>query len=458
MKALALLLLMLTAGCPGAPIGPRLPLAPIGSAEDTATELRAFLDAGRTPSRTIEVARTGAPGFTPVDLLGVSEQRVRPGDRLLFVNRDRSAIFVIVGRQPLQRSGARILAAHIDTPSPRLLLTGLSRRGQTELELRHYGGLRPHHWLQTPVGVVGRVARAGGQELEVSLGLDDDDFAFHIEQRGDKLLLHASSTPTDAPKPGQTARTFVDAMHARYGLTARDLETSELYAVPRHRAREVGVDRELIGAHGQDDRVNSYAAWRAITDVVGTPEHTAMVWLVDREEIGSSGTTGARSAFFELVYAWLLRGEGTPATEVAMSRAFAASVCLSADTPAGINPNFPEVHEAKNAPLLGRGPAIFPFTGSRGKMGGSAAHPELISSIDAAFSAANAPLQFGELGRVDEGGGGTVAKYLGHRGIDVVDVGIPVVSMHSPLELSAKADVFAAYRGFAAWLGQGATP
>ncbi len=448
---------LLALGCPGAPAMPS-PVAPLGNAMDTGAALRDWLDAGRTPALVLDYARAHSPGFTVVNVYATTQQRLQPGQRLLFVNRDRSAVFVVVGRDPIATDGLRLIGSHIDTPSPRLDTSALTRDNQTEIPLLRYGGMRHHHWPGTPVAVVGRIVRAGGAAVNVALGLTDD-FGFRIEEKGNELVLITSSTPTalpggkdDAPAP----RTFVDLLHQRYGVTAADLETAELYAVPRAGARDVGVDRALVGGHGQDDRVNSFAAWRAVVDLPAdhAPAHTAAVWLVDREEVGSTGTTGARSRFLELVVAWLLRAQDVRVTEAAMHRAMAASQALSADTPAAINPDWPEVHEAKNAPIIGNGPALFPFTGYGGKQGGSAARAGLIASVRAAFDRAGAALQYGELGRVDEGGGGTIAKYMADRGIDTVDVGIAVVSMHSPMELSAKADVWAAYRGFATWLAE----
>jgi aspartyl aminopeptidase len=448
-RAFAALLGLLAAGCPGAP-GPHLPMAPAADAGALAVDYRAFLDRARTPARAVSFVREHSAGWREVDPFDVAEPRIAAGDRLLFVSQHRTAILVVVGDQPIADRGLRIIGAHIDTPSPRLDLSGLTRKNQAAIPLHPYGGMRRHHWPGMPVAIVGRVARAGGQEVEVSLGLDDD-YAFFVSRKGDDLVLTTSTTPTRSTDR-LPAETLVDLLHRTLGLTARDLEASELYAVPRHRAREVGLDRDLIGGHGQDDRVNSYAAWRAVADLGATPAVTSLVWLVDREEIGSTGRTGARARFFELVVAWLLRGQGERATEATVHRALAASRSLSADTPAGINPNFPEVQEARNAPVLGAGPALFPFTGRGGKNGGSAARAELIASVRAAFDRAGAALQYGELGRVDEGGGGTIAKYLAHRGVDVVDVGVPVVSMHSPMELSSVRDIWAAYRGFRAWL------
>jgi aspartyl aminopeptidase len=444
----ALIAAVLAAACGGAP-DPALAQPATGAPADLealAAEYRGWLDRGRTPARVVELVRSGSPGFTEIDLQ-TAAPAASPGDRLLFVDRDRTVMVVIVGREPVRTAGLRIIGAHIDTPSPRLAAVTLTRAGQATLELDRYGGMRNHHWPGRPVALVGRVATAGGAKVEISLG-EGDDFALWVEERAGELVLRTGSMPDD----DDAAPSLVEVLHQRHGLTAADLEATELYVVPREPAREVGLDRRLLGAHGQDDRVNSYAAWRALVDLEAAPERTAVVWLVDREEIGSTGPTGARSRFLELAVAWLLRASGEPATESALLSALAATQVLSADTPACLNPNWAEVHEESHAPVLGGGPALFPFTGSRGKQGGSAAHPELVAEVIDLFAAIGQPIQYGELGRVDEGGGGTIAKYLAARGADVVDLGVCVVSMHSPFEITDKGDVWAAYRGFHAWL------
>jgi aspartyl aminopeptidase len=418
------------------------------------TEYRAFLDEGRSPALAVSFMADHAPGFERVDPL-VDEPKVQAGQRLVFVDNDRTAIFVIVGEQPVADAGVRLIGAHIDTPSPRLDTANLTRSGQTKLKAYGYGGFRPHHWSHRALAVVGHVAPVGRPAIRIELGLTDDFalFSTEVDKKKWEITVVTSSTPTELEEGGAPV-TLVDELHRRYGLTASDLRAAELYVVPKAGSREVGFDRELIGSHGQDDRANSYAAWRGIVDVQGTPSTTAMSWLVDREEIGSSGRPGARSRFLELVVSWLMEAQGNNTTEATMSRAMAASVVLSADTPACQNPNFPEVHEPKHGPVMGHGPAIFPFTGRGGKKGGSAAHAERVASLMRSLEGTGVPFQHGELGKVDEGGGGTISKYLAHRGMDVIDIGVCVVSMHSPFELASKDDLWSAYRGFRAWLGK----
>ena len=451
--AAAALAAALVAACGGAPKHP-VPIVALADMATMADEYRAWLDQGRTPSRIVDFVLERAAGWTVVDVYDTSARRTSPGDKLVFVDRGRTVMLAVIGDEPLATAGARMVAGHIDTPSPRLSFSSTTENNQQLIATHGYGGMREHHWRHLPVALVGRVAPVAGEEIDVELGLHDD-FALIFDDDSVELTLRVSSVPSEDDKEtGYTAATIARELHSRYGLVPADLLAAELFIVPRHGAREVGLDRALIGAHGQDDRVNSYAAWRAIVDLGTTPNRTAITWLVDREEIGSSGATGARSAFLEMVFAYLLRSQGQPATEAVLHRAFAASQALSADTPAAINPNFPEVHEPMNAPVLGRGPALFPFTGRGGKNHGGSAHAELIASVLASFERAAVPIQTGELGRVDEGGGGTIAKHLGARGIDFVDVGVAVISMHSPLELSSKADIWSGYRGFRAWLAE----
>lgn len=452
-------------------------------------EYRSWLDEGRTPARLVDLVRAQSPGWTHIDHLRQQPEKLRAGARVLFTDRGRTVMIVLVGTDPLMRSGFRMIAAHLDTPTPRLDLSSLRAAKTAPLTARahRHGSIRWHHWQHVPLALVGRVAVSGEREVAVTLGLDDsDEFAFYataFERRSRALTIHMASiaakgtkskkpskerkpTPRntagvspDRPAPEtknidskRDADWLVRELHRRYQLTRSDLATAELYLVPRERARDVGLDRALIGAHGQDDRANSYLAWRALRELSQPPPHTVVAWLVDREEVGSYHPAGATSQFLEAVLAYLLRAQGQKATEANLARLLGRSAAISADTPALLNPNWPEVHEAKHAPIIGHGAVVFAHTGGEGKDGGTQAHGALVRAVDATFARAGAPLQYGLLGRVDAGGGGTIAKYLANRGIDVVDVGVAGISLHSPMELFAKADLESAFSGFKAWL------
>ncbi len=419
---------------------------PPAKALDMRDSYLAFLNAGHTPATTIRHSLANS-SWQLIDPGVDAPKRVRPGDRIAFTNQGRTVLLVVIGKSPLATSGARMIAAHIDTPSPRLLLGTLTEGNQATIPAGAHGGIKAAHWIARPLALIGSVVRKDGSEVGVQIGTGDDDFAFFIEARKGKDY----QVTTSSVKSSKEGR-LLDILQKRYKLSADDLVTSELYLVPKMPARTVGAEGALIGAHGQDDRSNSFIAWRAISDLPGVPPHTSISWLVDREESGSRGRAGAKSHFLELVYAYLLRAQGDAhVTEAELMRALAKTEALSADTSACVNPNWPEVHEAKHGPLIGRGPAIFPGTGRRGKQGGSQAHAELVAKTLSVFRRGNIPVQTGELGRVDEGGGGTVAKYLEHRGIDAVDIGVCVIGMHSPFELSSLEDLFLTYKGFQKW-------
>ncbi|MCP4447607.1 MAG: hypothetical protein GY811_20050 [Myxococcales bacterium] len=408
-----------------------------------------FLNHGRTPSELLRYALANSE-WRVIDPATGPVQQLKAGQRVAFVNQGRTALFVIIGETSLATTGANMVAAHIDTPSPRLLLGKVTAGNQAVLPAGAHGGIKGAHWMGRPLAIVGSAVKADGTRVDIELGSKKDSFAFFIEKRnGNDYKVIASSKPT-GKKDGGVG--FVEVIAERYTLNAEDLRTSELYLVPKMPARTVGVEKMMIGSHGQDDRSNSFIAWRAISELKDTPERTAIAWLVDREESGSRGRGGARSHFLELVYSYILRAQGdSSVSEAELMRALARTEALSADTPACVNPNWTEVHEAKHAPLLGRGPAMFPGTGHGGKRGGSQAHAELVARALRVFGKANSPVQTAELGRVDEGGGGTVAKYLEHRGIDAVDLGVCVVGMHSPFEIASLQDFLWAYQGFQQW-------
>jgi aspartyl aminopeptidase len=426
--------------------------APFRNKEGMRDDYQAFLDRGRTPMEIVDYTLEKST-WRRVDPSEAPVQAVKPGDRLVFVNQGRTALYVIVGSSPLSISGARIIASHIDTPSPRLLLGKISKTNQAVLPAGAHGGIKAAHWLRRPLAIVGQVIKGDGSAVRVHLG-SEQDFAFYIEERvkGEYKIVASSTLAAKGKTP--TPPNFLSTLQERYGLSADDLRSAELYLVPKMPSRTVGLEGMMVGSHGQDDRSNSYLAWRAIDGLKRTPSQTAITWLVDREESGSRGRSGARSHYLELVYSYLLRAQEGQVSEAKLMRALAKSSALSADTPACVNPNWPEVHEEKHGPLLGRGPAMFPGTGRGGKVGGSQAHAELIASVLAEFQRAKVPVQTAELGRVDEGGGGTVAKYLAHRGIDTVDLGVCVIAMHSPFEVSSVQDFWWALRGFQAWLGK----
>ncbi|HEV8320147.1 MAG TPA: aminopeptidase [Myxococcota bacterium] len=441
-------------------------------------DYRDWLSKARTALLAVEEIRTRAlvNGFRVLDLDTPPDAwpALAPGDGVLIVLAGRTAVLARIGSHPIA-AGVRLVAAHIDAPALRLDPHAAAKAGaggsgggdSAVLSAHAYGGLKPYHWSGRPLLLTGLVAPVHGAPVRVALG-PADGFTFLLEPRkadaavptgpartpkpgphdprdDDKpyRILAASAAAAGDAKGGAKARLY-QILQDRYGLTAGDLEAAELYAVPAEPPRDAGLDRVYVLGPGQDDRACSYAALRALleTPAAPPPPWTAIAVLVDREEIGSTGASGMRSALFELALAAILRARGEPSGEAALAATLRATTALSADVKAGVNPLFPEVHDLKNAPFVGRGPTIVKATGSGGKYGASDARPELGAFLRRAAAAAGVPTQDSESGKVDEGGGGTVAKFLAARGADVIDVGIPVLSMHAPHELTAKADVY----------------
>lgn len=439
-------------------------LAQVASQASMGTDYMAFLSASRTP---FEVARQSASlmegaGFVkvdPTDPKGLGE--MRPGARIYAVNRGRTIFFVIVGERPVEE-GVKMIMAHADVPSLRLLSDPVDGG---RLRARHYGGIKAYHYRGIPLELRGRAITADGSTVDVVLG-EKEGFVFtahdlstaerHSDKRNAVSSAHTvlvASRPSREPRGGASVKqSFLSEIYRRFGMTELDLERAEIYAIPAWAPRDVGLDRAAIGGFGHDDRACSFAALRAMLDggEGAVPEYTSIVALVDREEIGSTGVTGARSAYMRTLIGALLESQG-PYSEQRLRRTLAASRVISSDVTSAINPLFESVSEPMNAPTFGHGPAFMKFTGVRGKSGGSDANAEFVREIFDTFRAAGAPLQVSEIGRVDEGGGGTIAKYIAHQGAQVLDVGVALLSMHSPFELVHKADLVGLTRGFAAF-------
>ena len=435
---------------------------------DYAEAYRAFLDTARTPyevSREALALATEA-GFTladPADPKGLGE--LKPGDRRVFINRGLSVYAVVVGERPVSE-GLRIVAAHADVPSLKLDTRPLKEGdGALLLKAHGYGGIKSYHYEGLPMAIRGVVVKKGGERVSVSLGGSEAGYVFMVRklttatlggekaERVGSFELIAASMPDRAKVKKPLRHTLLKVLNEAYGLTEGDLDSALLYAVPIVATRDVGVDRKALGGFGHDDRVCSFAALRALIDHPAgqVPRYTAMAVLIDREEIGSTGSTGMRSEYFQMAIGALLEAQGVSG-ENALRRAMRGTQILSSDVTAAVNPLFKAVHEPRNAPLFGRGPAMMKFTGRGGKVGGSEASAEFVRVVEEVFAEAGVPLQTSEIGRVDEGGGGTIAKFLAHQGASVLDLGVGLLSMHSPFELAHKDDMHHLYRGFSAFL------
>jgi len=396
------------------------------------------------------------------------------GEAVFRVFKGKTIFIARKGKKPLSE-GFRLLGAHGDTPRLDLKQHPLYEDCHvSQAKTHYYGGIRKHQWLARPLALHGVVAKTDGTVVEVTVGEDPRDPVFtipdllpHLAYKQAEIKLadayeaeklnvvfgHAPKDEEGADKDkkegnGKPIKAKVlSLLNERYGITETDLYSAEMQIVPAGPARFVGLDGSLVGGYGQDDRLCVFAALEALL-TAKTPEHTQIVLFWDKEEIGSEGATGARSKFFEycledLVDAW------EPGAR--MSRVMDASKAVSADVNAALDPDYQEVHEKMNASLLGFGPTFNKFTGHRGKVGASDAHFEYVAWIRGVMERAGVPWQMAELGKVDLGGGGTVAKFLAEYCMDIIDFGPPVLSMHSPFELSSKADLYAtvnAYRAF----------
>lgn len=418
---------------------------------------KSFLDKAKTEREAVTASVKIAKGFgfEPFD----PAKKYVAGDRYYVNNRGKSVAFVVVGKESVDK-GMQITAAHID--SPRLDLKPNPLYEDTDMALfktHYYGGIKKYQWTTIPLALHGVFAKKDGSVINVNIGEDENDPCFvvtdllpHLAQeqskrtlsdgiRGEELNVLVGSLPFKDDKASELVKLNVlKFLNEKYGVTEADFLSAELEAVPAVKARDIGFDRGLIGAYGHDDRVCAFPALMAICRVEN-PEKTAICVLADKEETGSDGNTGLASDFLRFVVRDLAENQGVDYT-VALRN----SKCLSADVNAGMDPTFKDVMESRNAAKLNHGAVITKYTGARGKSGTSDASAEFVAYVRNMLDNAGIVWQTGELGKVDLGGGGTVAKYVANMGVDVVDLGVPVLSMHAPFEVVAKLDIYATYR------------
>ncbi|OGR15239.1 MAG: aminopeptidase, partial [Desulfobacula sp. GWF2_41_7] len=382
----------------------------------------------------------------------------------------RCVALAAIGKK-LPHLGANIIASHIDSPRLDLKQNPIYEDLSIGLMKTHYyGGIRKYHWLALPLALHGTIIKSNNERLDISIGEHQDDPVFTITDLlphlagktqssknisevfdGEKLNLVAGSTPLGGDDEKERFKLGVlNCLYEKYGLTEEDFVSAEIEAVPSEKARDIGFDRSMIGAYGQDDRVCAYTGLEAFLDSQ-SPEKTAIALFFDKEEIGSEGSSGAKSNFLEDFMSDLLFISGGNTDNRSLRKALIHSSCLSADVNAAMDPDFKEVHEAMNAAKLGFGICITKFTGVGGKSGASDAGSEFVGNIRRIFNKNNIVWQTGELGKIDQGGGGTVAKFLAKFGMNVLDCGPALLSMHSPFEISSKADVYMTYLAYKAF-------
>ena len=422
-----------------------------------------FLDAARTEREAVKEAIRMAEdaGFVPYTF----GMELQPGAKVYVNNRGKALMLAVLGEQPLDH-GCVIAGAHVD--SPRLDLKQTPMYEDSELayfKTHYYGGIKKYQWTTIPLSLHGVIVKADGTSVEVNIGEDTGDPVFCVTDllphlapqqmkrpateivRGEELNLLVGSMPFNKDEESEQVKlNILNILHEKYGITETDFLSAELEAVPAFPARELGFDRSMIGGYGHDDRVCAYPALRALLDCE-KPVHTAVTILTDKEETGSDGNTGLCSSYLPYFLEDLADCFGAKGRHV-----MHASQCLSADVNAAFDPTFPDVMEQKNCAYLNHGVCVTKFTGARGKSGTSDASAEFVGTIRRVLDDGDVVWQTGELGKVDAGGGGTVAAYIANLDIDTIDVGVPVLSMHAPFEVVSKLDVFMTYRAFCTFI------
>ena len=391
-------------------------------------------------------------------------QSLKEKDKVYMINRDKSIYAAVIGSKNITE-GVNLVGAHID--SPRLDLKPNPLYEDIKLALfktHYYGGIKKYQWTTIPLSIHGVIVKPSGEKIEVEIGEKEDDPIFtitdilpHLAQEqyekkvgkavtGEDLNVLVGSIPNDGDKVKEN---IMNLLNEKYGIKEIDFYSSELEVVPAFKAKDLGFDRSMVAAYGQDDRVCAYATLKALTDA-NAKDKTIVSIFADKEEIGSVGNTGMCSQMFDLFINELLnkKSENTPG---ALNKTYCNSMMLSADVGAGIDPNYKSTAEENNASKIGFGVELNKYTGSGGKSGASDANAEFVAKVRRIFEEKSVKYQVSELGKVDLGGGGTIAYILADKGMDVIDCGVPVISMHSPYEVTSKFDIYSAYLAYKAF-------
>ena len=432
-----------------------------------ADHYKAFLDRAKTEREAVQeiVRQAQSRGFTDLSTRS-------PGPRGFYSYRGKSIALVVQGKRPLS-SGLRLVASHID--SPRLDLKPYPLYEDTDLtflKTHYYGGIKKYQWLTRPLAVHGVVLKADGASVDLNIGEDPEDPVFtvldllpHLARKaqmekkvtdafeGEKLNVLVGTLPLGNAETKERFKLhLLKLLEERYGINEEDFTSAEVEIVPVGPARDLGWDRSLVGAYGQDDRACAYAELAAVLDLE-EPEYTCVALFYDKEETGSDGNTSARSCLLEEIVELLLERRGE--SPQGRRRVLMASRAISADVTGGLDPDWPEVSEKHNAARLGYGVGVSKYGGSGGKYSTSDANAEYVAWLRKVFNEHGVIWQAGQLGKVDEGGGGTIAKFLAVHGLEIIDCGTPLLSMHSPFEVGSKADLYMTFKAYRAFFGAG---
>lgn len=429
---------------------------------DYAEGYKKFLDNGKTEreavSETIEmIEERGYNAYTLGD-------QINPGDKLYYNNRGKGLFILRAGSADVAKNGVRILVAHVDSPRLDLKQVPLYEKAELAyLKTHYYGGIKKYHWLTIPLALHGVIVLKDGRKVDVKVGENDNDPVFYITDllphlsqelntktiasgfEAENLNLLVGGIPVKDVDKDSVKKGVLAILNAQYGITEEDFLSAELEAVPSSKARDVGFDRAFVASYGHDDRVCAYPEITATLDA--DTDQTVLCILADKEEIGSEGNTGMQCILIKDIIDEIAKSYGVNPSVVREH-----SMCISADVTAGYDPAFASAFEDMNVGFVNRGVAMNKFTGARGKSGSNDASAEYIGFLRGVFEKENIIWQTGELGRVDLGGGGTVAKFIANMNIDTVDMGVPVLSMHAPNELISKADLYMAHKAFSAFV------
>ncbi|RHS27438.1 aminopeptidase [Roseburia sp. AF12-17LB] len=440
-----------------------------------AEEYRKFISACKTERECVRtfVERAEAAGYLDIKKVIAEGIKLESGARVYADNNGKALAMFIVGKKPMEE-GMRILGAHVDSPRMDLKQNPFYEdTGLAMLDTHYYGGVKKYQWVTLPLALHGVVAKKDGSVVEVNIGDKPGDPVFGVSDllihlageqmekkaakviEGENLDLLIGSIPLAGEEKENAKDTvkenILGILKEEYGIEEEDFLSAEIEVVPAGEARDYGLDRSMIMGYGHDDRVCAYPSFEAMLAKNETPEYTSVCLLVDKEEIGSVGATGMQSRFFENMTAEVMAAAGQY-TELALRRALQNSHVLSSDVSAAFDPNYPSVMDKKNAAYFGKGMVFNKYTGSRGKSGSNDASAEYVGKLRAVMDDGNVFYQTAELGKVDQGGGGTIAYILANYGMQVIDSGVAVLNMHAPWEIISKADLYEAYKGYVAFL------
>lgn len=439
--------------------------------EDTAKEYKRFIDAGKTERECVTetVAALEKAGYISLEKAVASGKKIKAGDKIYLNKMNKAVLAFLIGKKPLAE-GMNIVGAHIDSPRLDLKQNPLYEDGDFALaDTHYYGGIKKYQWVARELALHGVVVKKDGTTVQICIGEKEDDpvvgvsdLLIHLSQEqmakklseaitGEDLDIILGGKPLKGAEKEPVKAELLRILKENYGIEEEDFLSAEIEAVPAGKARDFGLDRSMIMGYGHDDRVCAFAELKAILSLTGVPEYTCCGMLVDKEEIGSVGATGMQSNYLENTVAEILELQGLY-SELNLRRALRNSRMLSCDVSAGFDPLYASAFEKKNAAWLGRGVCFNKFTGSRGKSGSNDANAEFIAKLRRIMDDNKVFWQMAELGRVDLGGGGTIAYICALYGMEVIDSGVAVLNMHAPMEIISKADLYESFKAYRAFM------